>query len=87
VKHNSQDFEIVSAILRLSTKYAVEHIRKDILRGMTTIWPRNLSGWELREADATDTTGVYKPRSVYPHPMQVFLFINLVPSLTGDLDW
>ncbi|KAF4620683.1 hypothetical protein D9613_000219 [Agrocybe pediades] len=91
VKHNSQDFEIVSSILRLATKYAVEHVRNDILRGMSAIWPRNLSAWEFREADATDTTGVYKPRSIYPHPILVINLAKetganeLLPSAFYDL--
>ncbi|KAF8876703.1 hypothetical protein CPB84DRAFT_1795692 [Gymnopilus junonius] len=82
VKHDNHDFEIVSALLRLSTKYRVQHIRNDILRGMSMVWPRNLSAWEFREADATDSTGVYKPRSVYPHPI---LVINLAKE-TGALE-
>ncbi|KDR74987.1 hypothetical protein GALMADRAFT_519609 [Galerina marginata CBS 339.88] len=91
VKHDNQDFEIVSALLRLSTKYGVEHIRKDVLRGMMTIWPKNLSAWEFREADATDGTGVYTPRSVYPHPILVINLAKetgateLLPSAFYDL--
>ncbi|PPQ97789.1 hypothetical protein CVT26_012836 [Gymnopilus dilepis] len=80
VKHDNQDFDIVSALLRLSTKYRVEHIRNDVLRGMSMVWPRNLSAWEFREADATDSTGVYKPRSIYPHPI---LVINLAKETSS----
>ncbi|KAJ3482166.1 hypothetical protein NLJ89_g12156 [Agrocybe chaxingu] len=69
VRYDQTDFESVSALLRLSTKYSVEHVRRDILRGLSTIWPRTLSAWEFREADATDPSGVYKPRCIYPHPM------------------
>ncbi|PPQ90553.1 hypothetical protein CVT25_015867 [Psilocybe cyanescens] len=91
VKHDYQDFENVSALLRLSTKYGVEHIRNDILRGMSTIWPKILSAWEFREADATDVTGIYKPRSVYPHPILVINLAKetgateLLPSAFYDL--
>ena len=69
VKFDHEGFDTVSALLRLSTKYCVEHIRRDILRGMSVIWPKTLGGWEFREADATGPTGVYKPRAMYPHPM------------------
>ena len=81
VKHDAEDFDVVASLLRLTTKYAVEHIRKDILRGMTAIWPRTLSAWEFREADATDAAGVYKPRSLYPHPMSA-TFIFRAPSIS-----
>lgn len=71
LKHDIKDFDIISSILRLSTKYGVQHIRRDILQGMSAVWPRTLGSWELREAEATDSSGLYKPRSVYPHPMSV----------------
>lgn len=77
IKHDNQDFENVSALLRLATKYGVDHIRNDILRGMSVIWPKTLSAWEFREADATDATGVYKPRAIYPHPMLVAIFFDI----------
>ncbi|KAF5328689.1 hypothetical protein D9619_011690 [Psilocybe cf. subviscida] len=91
VKYDTHNFEIVSSLLRLSTKYWVEHIRKDILRGMATIWPKTLPAWELREADATDATGVYKPRTIYPHPVLVINLarevkaLELLPSAFYDL--
>lgn len=55
----------------MSTKYGVKHIRKDILQGMSMVWPRTLGLWDLREAEATDSAGIYKPRFLYPHPMSV----------------
>ncbi|CAA7260599.1 unnamed protein product [Cyclocybe aegerita] len=91
VRYDHTDFESVSALLRLSTKYSVEHIRRDILRGMSTIWPRTLSAWEFREADATDPSGVYKPRCIYPHPILVINLARetntpeLLPSAFYDL--
>ena len=57
IKFDAHDFESVSALLRLATKYGVEHIRRDILRGLSTGWPKTLSAWEFREADATDNDG------------------------------
>ena len=71
LKHDVKDFDTVSSILRMSAKYGVKHIRRDLLRGMSAVWPRTLGAWELRETEATDSSGLYKPRSVYPHPMSV----------------
>ena len=71
LKHDINDFDHISSLLRLSTKYGVEHIRKVILQGMSIVWPRTLGSWELREAAATDPFGLYKPRSMYPHPMSI----------------
>ncbi|KAF8176799.1 hypothetical protein BJ912DRAFT_1024315 [Pholiota molesta] len=91
IKHDAQDFETVASLLRLSTKYSAEHIRKDVVRGMSAVWPKTLSAWEFREADATDATGVYKPRSIYPHPILVINLaretgtIELLPSAFYDL--
>lgn len=69
LKYDPSDFSTVSSLIRLSTKYDVEHIRRDIIRGLSIAWPKTLTGWEFREADATDNQGIYKPRIVYPHPM------------------
>ena len=55
----------------MSTKYGVQHIRKTLLQTMSMVWPRTLGLWEVREAEATDLSGLYKPRSLYPHPMSV----------------
>lgn len=60
----------MSAILRLATKYGVEHLRIELLRKLATTWPRNLMAWDVRESNATNA-GLYKPRAVYPHPMYV----------------
>ena len=71
LKHDVKDFDTVSSILRMSAKYGVKHIRRVLLQGMSVVWPTTLGAWELREAEATDSSGLYKPRSVYPHPMLV----------------
>lgn len=71
LKHDVKSFDTISSLLRLSTKYGVKHIRRDLLQGMSVVWPRTLGAWELRETEATDSSGLYKPRSVYPHPMSV----------------
>jgi len=79
-KHDVKDFGTISSLLRMSTKYGVEHIRRDLLRGMSIVWPRTLGSWELREAEATDSSGHYKPRTLYPHPI---LVINLARDINA----
>ncbi|TFK74064.1 hypothetical protein BDN72DRAFT_123245 [Pluteus cervinus] len=77
LNYNCADFPVVSALLRLSTKYEVDRIRGDLIQGLAQIWPKFLSQWEAREANATNTDGSYLPRQCYPHPIQV---INLAQS-------
>lgn len=86
-----KDFETTSAILRLSTKYEVDHLRNDIIRIMSPVWPRTLGHWEFREAEATNQAGFYEPRSIYPHPLLVINLAReakapeLLPSAYYDL--
>ncbi|KAJ3505000.1 hypothetical protein NMY22_g17732 [Coprinellus aureogranulatus] len=65
-----EDWAIVSAILRLGTKYGVAHLRTELLRKLSPTWPRNLLAWDMRESNATNA-GLYKPRAVYPHPIMM----------------
>jgi hypothetical protein len=69
--YDGTTFPIVSGLLRLSTKYHVDRLREEVLRGLSNSWPTTLSQWEAREARATDATGVYAPRHALPHPMYV----------------
>ncbi|KAJ2922495.1 hypothetical protein H1R20_g14597, partial [Candolleomyces eurysporus] len=85
-----EDFAVMAAILRLSTKYEVEHVRIETLRKLAPTWPRNLLSWDIRESNATNA-GLYKPRAVYPHPIMVIpLFrevkaYEFLPSAFYDL--
>ncbi|KAF5386231.1 hypothetical protein D9615_002672 [Tricholomella constricta] len=74
LKYDVNDFGVVSAILQLATTYEVKHLRTDILRGLSSAWPRTLAQWELREARSLSMAGVYEPRKSFPHPI---LVINL----------
>lgn len=66
------NFPAVEALLRLTTKYQVKHLRSSLLREMQrTQWPVRLAQWEVREAEATDSNGRYDARLHYPHPMYV----------------
>ncbi|KAJ7497259.1 hypothetical protein FB451DRAFT_1163223 [Mycena latifolia] len=66
------NFPVIDALLRLTTKYQVNHLRSSLLREMKRVqWPIRLAQWEVREAEATDASGHYDARLRYPHPMYV----------------
>ncbi|KAI0645379.1 hypothetical protein C8Q79DRAFT_910967 [Trametes meyenii] len=84
-------FPIVSAILRLSTKYEVLGLREMTLRHLSMPWPTTLTMWEMREKAATNTDGLYAPRNELPHPLVVIQLgretktPQLLPSAFYDL--
>lgn len=69
LKFDLNDFGVVAAILKLSTKYQVKHLRMELIRGLSPAWPKTLPQWEIREAKATSMGGMYEPRKTIPHPM------------------
>ncbi|KAI0655962.1 hypothetical protein C8Q70DRAFT_1057159 [Cubamyces menziesii] len=69
-----KSFPVVSAILRLSTKYEVKHLRETSLEKLLRSWPAKLEDWDKREQAATSADGVYSPRSTLPYPLYVVLF-------------
>ncbi|PFH53733.1 hypothetical protein AMATHDRAFT_73160 [Amanita thiersii Skay4041] len=85
------DFTSIAAILRLATKYKVKRLRQDMLAGMSIAWPRFLTQWEIREANATSPNGIYEPRKSLPHPILVIKLARevnapyLLPSAFYDL--
>ncbi|OJT08573.1 hypothetical protein TRAPUB_500 [Trametes pubescens] len=79
-KPTAGDFCTVSAVLRLSNKYLIEHLRQRCLVRLETDWPTTLIGWDRREQQAT-VDGRYNPREHYAHPV---LVIQLAEEL--DLD-
>ncbi|KAJ7188311.1 hypothetical protein C8R46DRAFT_16902 [Mycena filopes] len=79
VKFDPPHFPIIDALLRLTTKYQVKHLRSSLLREIQrTQWPVRLTQWEIREAEATDANGHYDARLHYPHPI---LVINLARAI------
>ena len=70
-KNRSSDFPVIAAVLRLSTKYLVEHLRQLCLTRLDADWPSTLRGWDFRERKATDERGEYFPRELCPHPILV----------------
>ncbi|KAJ7901791.1 hypothetical protein B0H14DRAFT_2668451 [Mycena olivaceomarginata] len=91
VKLDPPNFPVVDALLRLTTKYQVKHIRSSLLREIQRTWPVRLAQWEVREAEATDSSGQYDARQYYPHPILVINLARviqapeLLPSAFYDL--
>ncbi|KAJ7664107.1 hypothetical protein B0H17DRAFT_1092323 [Mycena rosella] len=67
----ANDFPAVAAVLRLSTKYLVEHLRQRCMIRLDVDWPSTLAGWDQREQSATSSIGHYTPRASCPHPILV----------------
>ena len=85
------DFPAIAAVLRLSTKYLVEHLRRRCLARLDTDWPLTLADWDLRERRCHDEHGRYIPRDYCIHPILVIelaLDMNLssiLPAAFYDL--
>ena len=74
------DFCAVSAVLRMSSKYLIDHLRERCLARLEADWPTTLLGWDRREQKATVDTR-YNPREHFPHPV---LVIQLAHELSLD---
>ncbi|KAJ6609880.1 hypothetical protein B0H10DRAFT_1812617 [Mycena sp. CBHHK59/15] len=92
VKFDPPNFAVVAALLRLTTKYQVKHLRTSLLLDLQRLqWPVRLAQWETREADATDANGHYDARLHYPHPILVINLaraihaVEILPSAFYDL--
>jgi hypothetical protein len=78
-KPYANDWQAIEAVLRLSSKYFIEHLRHRCLSRLAVDWPLSLDKWEARERDAVDDKGKYSPRELAPHPI-------LVISLAREID-
>ena len=78
-KPYANDWQAMEAVLRLSGKYFIEHLRHRCLSRLALDWPLTLDKWEARERDAVDDKGKYSPRELAPHPI-------LVISLAREID-
>ncbi|KAJ3986602.1 hypothetical protein F5890DRAFT_1578465 [Lentinula detonsa] len=74
----AETYGIISALLRLATKYQVQRLRNDLLQGLAITWPSSLTSWDAREAAMLDSDGIYEPRKCTPHPIFI---INLARSV------
>ncbi|KAL5530738.1 hypothetical protein ACEPAF_6996 [Sanghuangporus sanghuang] len=85
------DFTPLSSILRLSSKYFMEHLRERCISRLMIDWPTTLICWDSRESEATDKHGRYSPRVRFPHPILVINFArqmgitSVLPSAFYDL--
>lgn len=85
------DFDSIASVLRLSSKYFIEHLRERCLSRLMIDWPCSLSAWDSRETEATDSFGRYAPRTRFAHPILVINFArelglaNLLPCAFYDL--
>ncbi|KAF9042326.1 hypothetical protein BJ165DRAFT_1416003 [Panaeolus papilionaceus] len=88
-KHpRSTDFVAIAAVLRLSTKYLVEHLRQRCLARLNKDWPTTLLEWDTRELNCTDEDSRYVPREHLAHPILVIelaLDMNLSTILPAAL--
>ncbi|KAH7926421.1 hypothetical protein BV22DRAFT_1111714 [Leucogyrophana mollusca] len=87
------DFQTVSGILRLATKYLVDSLRAKALAHLGTAWPSTLKGWDAREdvARADELQTGPSAASIYPSPIAVINLARevnaptLLPSAFYDL--
>ncbi|KAI0085843.1 hypothetical protein BDY19DRAFT_996503 [Irpex rosettiformis] len=90
-KPNARNFSVIAAVLRLSTKYLIEHLRERCLSHLNSDWPSTLEEWDMREKQAVDVNGQYSPRDACPHPIVVIQLAkeldlyHLLPSAYYDL--
>lgn len=73
------DFPIISAVLRLSTKYFFGCLRRRALARLRLDWPSTLVEWDERERAATTPNGLYKPSLTRTDPI---LIIDLARELS-----
>ncbi|TFK47038.1 hypothetical protein OE88DRAFT_850946 [Heliocybe sulcata] len=92
MKAIANNFQAISAVLRLSTKYFIDHLRQHCISLLEADWPCTLAGWDHREKLATDpNSGRYTPRDLYPHPILVITLCtqlgldHLLPAAYYDL--
>ena len=75
--NDRDDFQIVSGILRLATKYLIDSLRAKALAHLHIAWPLDLKAWEARE-DVLRSHEVdrFSRGHRYPHP-----FVSDLPFL------
>ncbi|KAF9219772.1 hypothetical protein BS17DRAFT_716408 [Gyrodon lividus] len=87
------DFQVVSGVLRLATKYLVDSLREKALNHLAVAWPTTLKGWDAREDTARSLELQAGPgaMSIYPSPIAVINLArevnapSLLPSAFYDL--
>ena len=78
-------------MLRLSSKYLIDHLRERCLIHLGEDWPSTLEEWDAREKAAMDSNGTYSPRETCAHPTLVIQLarqlglLHLLPAAYYDL--
>lgn len=64
------DFHVLSGVLRLATKYAVDELRRKAIEHLGIAWPSTLKGWDAREeaARTSEAEAGIQRRLRYPSP-------------------
>ncbi|KAI9573789.1 hypothetical protein HD554DRAFT_555906 [Boletus coccyginus] len=75
------DFQVVSGVLRLATKYVVDSLRERALNHLSAAWPATLKGWDVREDISRSFELQGGSESIYPSPIAV---INLAREVNAS---
>ncbi|THH12204.1 hypothetical protein EW146_g7781 [Bondarzewia mesenterica] len=70
-RRNIEDFFFLAAILRLSTKYFIGHLRTQAIRHLAQTWPYSLRGHDEMVALALSSPTVNDMSYPYVHPLHV----------------
>lgn len=90
-KSSAGNFPVIAAVLRLSNKYLIDHLRQRCLIHLGADWPSTLEEWDAREKAAYDKSGTYSPRESCAHPTLIIQLANelelrhLLPAAYYDL--
>ena len=76
--NNRDDFQIVSGILRLATKYLIDSLRAKALAHLHIAWPLDLKAWDAREdvLRSYEADSRFSRGHRYPHPFVSDLTIS-----------
>ncbi|KAH0836409.1 hypothetical protein J3R83DRAFT_8010 [Lanmaoa asiatica] len=85
------DFQVVSGVLRLATKYVVDSLRSKALDHLSVAWPATLKGWDAREDTSRSFELQAGSEGIYPSPIAIINLArevnapSLLPSAFYDL--
>ena len=82
--NDQDDFQKVSGILRLSTKYLCDSLRAKALAHLSIAWPSDLRSWDAREDAAryeVDSENPTNSGHIYPTPIVSCDVIEIISLL------
>ena len=62
--NSSEDFRIISGVLRLANKYVIDGLRSRALDHLSIAWPATLKGWDAREEAVSNADERFYPNPV-----------------------